>query len=98
MIQSITGLSNPPTSTEEKPSAVTRVEQSFMAMLKDTVEQVNAQQIAADQAVQEVHAGGEKNLHEAMIALEQADISVRYLVQVRNKMLEAYQEIMRMQV
>ena len=98
MIQSITGLSNPPSTTEESPSAVTRVEQSFMNMLKDTVEQVNAQQIAADQAVQEVHAGGEKNLHEAMIALEQADISVRYLVQVRNKMLEAYQEIMRMQV
>ncbi len=79
-------------------SAVSRVEQGFAKIMTDMVSQVNAQQQAADHAVQEVHAGGAKNLHEAMIALEEADISLRFLVQVRNKAMEAYQEIMRMQV
>ena len=48
--------------------------------------------------MQQVHAGGEANLHDAMIAMEKADISLRYLIQVRNKAIDAYQEIMRMQV
>ncbi len=79
-------------------SVVDRAEQDFAKIMTDMVSQVTAQQQAADRAVQEVHAGGAKNLHEAMIALEEADISLRFLVQVRNKAMEAYQEIMRMQV
>ncbi len=79
-------------------SAVDRVEQGFAKIMTDMVSQVNEQQQAADRAVQEVQAGGAKNLHEAMIALEEADISLRFLVQVRNKAMEAYQEIMRLQV
>jgi flagellar hook-basal body complex protein FliE len=49
-------------------------------------------------AMQQLHGGGEKNLHEAMIAMEKADITLRFAVQVRNKAIEAYQEIMRIQV
>jgi flagellar hook-basal body complex protein FliE len=71
---------------------------AFGDMLKTMVSATNQQQQIADQRVQQVHGGGEKNLHEAMIAIEKADISLRYMVQVRNKALEAYQEIMRMQV
>ena len=38
------------------------------------------------------------SLHETMIAMEQADVSFRFMMQVRNKIVEAYQEILRMQV
>ncbi|ADW18364.1 flagellar hook-basal body complex subunit FliE [Desulfobulbus propionicus DSM 2032] len=79
-------------------SAVAQAETSFGDMLKTMVAQTNEQQQNADQALQQVHAGGEKNLHEAMIALEKADVSLRYMVQVRNKAISAYQEIMQMQV
>lgn len=42
--------------------------------------------------------GDEKNVHETMLAIEKADLSFRLLLQVRNKLLGAYQEIMRLQV
>ena len=71
---------------------------AFGDILQSLVTAADQQQQQADQAVQTLHGGGEKNLHEAMIAMEQADISLRYLVQVRNKAIEAYQEIMRMQL
>ncbi len=51
----------------------------------------------ADQAALKVNTG-EADLHDAMIAMEKADISLRMLVQVRNKAVDAYKEIMRMQV
>ncbi len=78
--------------------AVSRAEAGFGNLLEEMVSEVNDQQLAADRAVQQLHAGGSKNLHEAMIAMEQADISMRLLVQMRNKAMEAYQEIMRLQV
>ena len=71
---------------------------AFGDILQSLVTAADQQQQQADRTVQALHGGGEKNLHEAMIAMEQADISLRYLVQVRNKAIEAYQEIMRMQV
>lgn len=71
---------------------------SFATMLKDSLSQVNQlQQDAAD--AKSAYAIGEKaNLHDTMIAIEQADVSFRMLMQVRNRIVEAYQEILRMQV
>ena len=70
----------------------------FTEALKDSISQVNQAQLDANHAAEQVAAGESKNLHEAMIKLEEADISLRLMVQVRNKAVEAYQEIMRMQV
>jgi flagellar hook-basal body complex protein FliE len=79
-------------------TAVKAVEQDFANMLTNLVSDVNNQKQAADMAIQDVHAGRATNLHDTMIAMEQAEISLRFMVQVRNKAMEAYQEIMRMQV
>ncbi len=97
-MQPIQGIQPIPLQNTTKTAEVTEAENSFADMLTGLVGEVDNQQKAADTAVQEVHAGGAKNLHEAMIAMEQADISIRFMVQVRNKAMEAYQEIMRMQV
>ena len=72
--------------------------EGFADALQSAVTQVNENQVVADQAVEKVQTGESRNLHEVMIAMEKADISLRMLVQVRNKVIEAYQEIMRMQV
>lgn len=72
--------------------------QSFAATLKDAVNQVNAAQKDSDVKMQELATGKSQNIHETMIAAEKADIALRLMVQVRNKMIEAYQEMMRMQV
>jgi len=75
-----------------------QMETTFSDILDAMVADTNQQQQNADLAVQQLHGGGEKDLHEAMIAMEKADISLRFAVQVRNKAIDAYQEIMRMQV
>ena len=97
-MQPIQPIQLPPLQNQVKNSDVTQTENTFANMLTGMVSEVNDQQQAADKAIQEVHAGEAKNLHEAMIAMEQADISIRFMVQVRNKAMEAYQEMMRMQV
>jgi flagellar hook-basal body complex protein FliE len=52
----------------------------------------------ADQAVLKANTGESVDLHELMISMEKADISLRLMVQLRNKAIDAYQEIMRMQI
>jgi flagellar hook-basal body complex protein FliE len=71
----------------------------FAAALKSSLSEVNAMQQKADAAVTALATGdGKVSLHETMIAMEQADVSFRMMMQVRNKIVEAYQEILRMQV
>ncbi|MCK7515783.1 MAG: flagellar hook-basal body complex protein FliE [Desulfobacterales bacterium] len=71
---------------------------AFGDMLKQAVTEISQLQNNADKAITSVQLGQSGNIHEAMIALEKADISFRATMQVRNKILEAYQEVMRMQV
>jgi len=71
---------------------------AFSEALRNAVDDVSQLQNNADKAVMNVQTGKTGHLHEAMIALEKADIAFRTMLQVRNKMIEAYQEVMRMQV
>lgn len=71
---------------------------SFSNMLQKSLDKVNELQLQADRAAQELVAGRNKNIHETMLMMEKADMSFRMMMQVRNKVIEAYREIMRMQV
>src|SRR4051812_1781333 len=71
---------------------------SFSDLLKDSVEKVNTMQVQADTAIKDLTAGRTKNIHETMLTIERADASLKLMMQVRNKILDAYREIMRMQV
>lgn len=73
-------------------------EDSFSDIIKDKIREINKLQIDADTAIARVELSDSGSIHEAMIALEEASISFRAMMQVRNKILEAYQEVMRMQV
>jgi flagellar hook-basal body complex protein FliE len=70
----------------------------FSDALIAAVNKVNDLHHNADKSIQSIQTGNTGNLHETIIALEKADISFRTLLTVRNKIIEAYQEIMRMQV
>ncbi len=72
--------------------------EGFGRVVSDLVEKVDNSQHEADQAIQNLVTGESKGLHEVMIAMEKSAISFQFLTQVRNKVVEAYQEIMRMQV
>jgi flagellar hook-basal body complex protein FliE len=71
---------------------------SFGEFIKEMVNETNATGLQADVKMNEVAAGRNKDLHGAVLAMEKADIQFRMLTQVRNKVIEAYREIMRMQV
>lgn len=71
---------------------------NFGAMLKEAISEVNRLQIGSETEVQKFISGESKDIHTAMIALQRADSSFQMLMQVRNKIVSAYQEIMRMQV
>lgn len=64
----------------------------------ELVSKVNDIQVQSDRSIQALASGENKNLHEVMIEVEKASISFQFMSQVRNKALEAYQEVMRMQV
>jgi flagellar hook-basal body complex protein FliE len=70
----------------------------FGAYLNKALGEVNELQQKADQAIQQLVGEGKGGLQDTMVALEKADVSFRLMMQIRNKVLEAYQEIMRMQV
>ena len=71
--------------------------QDFGTWLTSAVGRVNQQLVQADQGLRELAAGETQNLHQVMISLEEARLGVQLLVQVRNRLLEAYQEVLRMQ-
>lgn len=71
---------------------------SFGAYLKDAVSKVNELHKEADRKTEELATGKTTNIAEVMIATEKADIALRTLLQVRNKIIDAYQEVMKMQV
>ena len=71
---------------------------SFGETLKQFLSDVNQLQLEANEQMQKLAAGEVENLHDVMIAVEKANVSFELLMEIRNKILEAYQELMRMQV
>ncbi|WP_372651240.1 flagellar hook-basal body complex protein FliE [Halobacteriovorax sp.] len=72
--------------------------QSFGEMLSSSIAQVNGLQQEANVAMQKLSSGEAKNLPEVMMSVEKADIAFRTMNQIRTKVIDAYKEIMRMQV
>jgi flagellar hook-basal body complex protein FliE len=70
----------------------------FGEILKDAISTVNELQKKSDQEVQKLMAGESQDLHTTVIAMQKADLSFQMMMQVRNKIVQAYQEIMRTQV
>ncbi len=70
----------------------------FGQVLSESLTEVNNLQLKADTAVENLASGKGKSIHETMIAISKADLAFRMTLQVRNKVIEAYQEVMRMNV
>lgn len=71
---------------------------SFAQTLREAVDHVNQLQTDADTAMQRLATGETKNIPEVMIAAEKADIALKLMMQVRNKIIDAYHEVSKMQV
>lgn len=71
---------------------------SFSDFLKDSIEKVNTLEKDVMEYDLKIATGEIENLHEAMIAAQKADVALQLTMQIRNKVLDAYREIMRMQI
>lgn len=95
-ISSIPPILNPlPT---DRPSETPETAKNFGEFLREALLKVEQSQTDATRAAQQLATGEIKDVAEVMIASEKASLSLSLTIQVRNKILEAYQEIMRMPV
>lgn len=92
-IQSIT-----PSVKTQTSSSVNNTSGAFGATLNNALEGLSQMQVTSDQAIQKLAAGENVDLHQVLIAAEQTDIAFRVALSMRDKLVEAYQEVMRMQV
>jgi flagellar hook-basal body complex protein FliE len=70
--------------------------ESFETFVKEALNKVNTVQNEAEKAIQDLSNGGD--VSSAVIAMEKADLSFQVMVEVRNKLISAYEEVMRLQV
>ena len=79
-------------------SASADAAKGFGNFLKGAVGEVNMLHHEANQAVEALAAGRSQDVHNTMIALQKADVSFQLLMQIRNKVVSAYETVMRMQI
>lgn len=70
----------------------------FAELLNEKLEEINSLQQESDMMIQKFATGEVEDLHQVMLAVERASLTVQLAVQVRNKVIEAYQEVSRMQI
>jgi flagellar hook-basal body complex protein FliE len=97
-MEAIPGLRILPAEVEFTPSAgKSGAGGDFGSMLKNAVGQVDEFHAQASEKLGTLLGGGDVDVHSAMIAVEKADLSFQLMMQVRNKVVQAYQEVSRMQ-
>ena len=71
---------------------------SFKDVLGGFLKEVNDLQLDMDETIKKFAAGEIKDVHQVMIAVEEADIAFQLMMKIRSKLLKAYEEVMKMQV
>ena len=92
LFQSRAGINYTGSQTPQPPTA------SFGEMLQQSINQVSRLQQEADASINDLAAGKQTDIHQTMIAVEKAEVSFELLMQIRNKVIAAYESIMRTQV
>jgi flagellar hook-basal body complex protein FliE len=92
-IQSVLPETNAP---EKKPAEASSA--AFSDYIKQSLTDVNRQMLDADQAIGDLATGKNQDIHNTMIAMKKAEISFELVMQVRNKLISAYDEIRRMSI
>ena len=70
----------------------------FSDILKNALDDANKQKIESDKLTEDYVLGKNDNLHEVMISSQKAELSIMFVTEVRNRLMDAYQEFMRMQI
>ncbi len=98
MSNSISGLPSisnlPPITNVQKPASAGKT--GFTDLLHDAMDNVQQAQTDAQQSVKDLLEGNGEEIHQTMIAVQKADVSFQMMMEVRNKIISAYQEVSRM--
>ena len=94
-MNAINGLRVAPPPLPPAPPAVGGPEpqQAFKSFLLESIDQVNTMQVDANSAVQNLVTGGDVNPAEVLTTVQKADLAFRMMLQIRNKLVQAYQEV-----
>jgi flagellar hook-basal body complex protein FliE len=84
--------------TQQSAQAGGAAAKPFTQVLEESIDQVNNLQTQADKLSQDLASGKLEDLHTVMVAMSKASLALEFTIQVRNKVIEAYQELMRTQV
>ncbi len=80
----------------ESPKSGNKTE--FLNLLEKGIQEINTSSKVAEKASMDLASGKSSNIHETMLAVTKAELGFSMMVQLRNKMIEAYQDVMRMQI
>lgn len=83
---------------QQKPGVQAPVEGDFKNTMNSFLSDVNELNLDVDKKIEQFAAGEIKDVHQVMVAVEEASIAFKLMMEVRNKLMKAYQEVMRMQV
>ncbi|DAB39492.1 MAG: flagellar hook-basal body complex protein FliE [Sulfuricurvum sp.] len=97
-IQSIKSLSTADLLANKSGNTVEASSTDFAQELKNALGNVNQMQVDGERAMSDIATGSVKDLHQAAIAIDKAEISMKLMLEVRNKALNAYKEITRTQM
>ncbi|MBU8877827.1 flagellar hook-basal body complex protein FliE [Bacillus sp. FJAT-29790] len=94
----VTQMLKPQKNTKTHTYTPFEAHRSFSSVLKNSIEKINEAQIQSDKMTEKLARGENVDLHQVMIASQKASITMQAALEIRNKVIEAYQETMRMQV
>jgi flagellar hook-basal body complex protein FliE len=98
-INNINGLSTADLLNQKSPASQTpNTGEAFADKLKSAMNEVNNLQVDSEKAMSDIATGQVKDLHQAALAIDKAEISMKLMLEVRNKALNAYKEISRTQI
>lgn len=97
-MQELNGISNTSTAALQKNGAQKQQGANFADALKEAVEDVNTLQQKSEAALSDIATGSVKDLHQAAIAIDKAEVNMKLMLEVRNKALNAYKELSRTQI
>ena len=86
------------TNTTQNTSGSSNIGEEFSKLLKNSIEELNQAQVEGEAAMTDIATGEVKDLHQAAIAITKAEGSMRFMLEVRNKAINAYKEITRTQI
>ena len=89
---------NPLTTILSKKGEKSKNSNGFVDFLKNYINDVNNKQINADNKIEQFLKGDEKDITNVVLSVEKAEVSLQLFLQIRNKLIQAYQDIMRIQV